>query len=214
MISTRALSAMPDLDGFRRLTRSVAMLEAILSPDWASRYYSFDSYWGEGEMMASMRDGCGDQWFALLSSGGIALVGLAHEAPMYRVNNPWRGIFDSVPAAFANVVAEPAFDSQNATFCVWRENRQTAWQVGVINYAAGDDPDGSERLLSVLDGCPETYWEWAQTYYEQPVNIDAVRDIYANRPLTEELIHRLNPDIALSALAEDIRAIGYPDALR
>ena len=54
MISTRDLSAMPDLAGFRRLARSVAMLDAILSPEWEFRYYSFNSKWAEGEMMASM----------------------------------------------------------------------------------------------------------------------------------------------------------------
>ena len=66
MISTRDLSAMPDLAGFRRLARSLAMLDAILSPNWDSRYYSFDSKWAEGEMMASMRNGSGDMWHALL----------------------------------------------------------------------------------------------------------------------------------------------------
>jgi hypothetical protein len=34
-------------------------------------------------MMASMRDGSGDHWFALLCSAGVALHGLAHEAPIY-----------------------------------------------------------------------------------------------------------------------------------
>jgi len=45
-ISTRDLGGMPDIRTFRRLTRSLAMLDAILSREWEHRYYSFDSQGG------------------------------------------------------------------------------------------------------------------------------------------------------------------------
>lgn len=64
--------------------RSLAMLDAILSPEWEYRYYSFNSKWAEGELMGSMRSGCGDYWFALFCSAGVALHGIAHEAPNFR----------------------------------------------------------------------------------------------------------------------------------
>lgn len=32
-----------------------------------------------------------------------------------------------------------------------------AWHVGPIDYPDEDDPDGSEYLLSILDGRPSTY---------------------------------------------------------
>ena len=35
-------------------------------------------------MMASMRNGSGDHWFALLMAAGVALHGLAHEALNFR----------------------------------------------------------------------------------------------------------------------------------
>jgi hypothetical protein len=38
------------------------MLDAIMSPDWEYRYYFFDSKWGLSEMMASMRNGQGDDF--------------------------------------------------------------------------------------------------------------------------------------------------------
>jgi hypothetical protein len=53
MISTRDLSKLPDIASFRRLTRALAMLDAILSPEWQYRYYSFNAHWSAGEMMAS-----------------------------------------------------------------------------------------------------------------------------------------------------------------
>ncbi len=43
MISTRDLSQLPDVDPLRRLMQSLAMLDAILSPDWELRYYSFNA---------------------------------------------------------------------------------------------------------------------------------------------------------------------------
>ncbi len=83
MLSTRDLSSFPDIPTFRRLTRSLAVLDAILSPNWEYRYYSFNSRWAVGEMMASMRNGSGDQWFALLCPAGAALHGLTFAADDY-----------------------------------------------------------------------------------------------------------------------------------
>ena len=69
MISTRNLTQLPDIPTQRRLTQSLAVLGAILSPEWDLRYYSF-SKWAEGEMMASMRNGSGDDWFLLFGPPG------------------------------------------------------------------------------------------------------------------------------------------------
>src|SRR5262245_13262279 len=100
MISTKDLRELPNIPELRRLTRALATLDAILSPEWQYRYYSFDSAWGKGELMASMRNGSGDHWFAIFCDAGVALHGLAHEAPMYRPDKPWPGIFDGLPAVF------------------------------------------------------------------------------------------------------------------
>jgi len=48
----------------------MAMLDAILMPEWEYRYYSFNAQRGEGEMMGSMRDGAGDEFFALFNGHG------------------------------------------------------------------------------------------------------------------------------------------------
>ena len=41
-ISTRDLKLLPDIDVLRRAIQSIAMLDAILSPEWEFRYYSFN----------------------------------------------------------------------------------------------------------------------------------------------------------------------------
>ena len=61
MVTKKILKMLPEIDSLKRLSQSLAMLDAILEPDWELRYYSFNSHWGEGEMMASMRDGSGDE---------------------------------------------------------------------------------------------------------------------------------------------------------
>jgi hypothetical protein len=63
MISTRNLTELPTTETLRKLTQSLAMLDAILMPEWDNRYYSFNSKWAENEQMASMRNGQGDGWY-------------------------------------------------------------------------------------------------------------------------------------------------------
>ena len=212
MVSPRTLLALPDIPGFCRLTQSLAMLDAISCPDWDGRYYSFDSAWDDGERVASMRNGSGDQWFALLTESGVALHGLALDSPMYQVDSPWPGIFDSLPEEFrANFLEEPAFDTANSTFCLWRRTGEMVWSSGKIDPPPGVDPDGSARLLSLLLGGPERYVRFAAGYYERKIDLADVAAIYGHAPLTDALVKRLNPNLDVEAVAGDMVEIGYPD---
>jgi hypothetical protein len=69
-ISTGNLEGLPDVTRLKQLLRSMAMLDAILMPEWEYRYYSFNARWGEGEMMGSTRDGAGDEFFAPFNGHG------------------------------------------------------------------------------------------------------------------------------------------------
>src|SRR5438874_2641179 len=138
MISTRNLSQMPDIAGLKMLTQSLAMLDAILMPEWQYRYYSFNSQWAPGEQMASMRDGSGDEWFCLFESAGAALKGFDHESAMSPWGNDdhaiWKGVLDEVPPVFARFLNEPAFSMKDTTFCIWRTNQDAVWRVGAIEF--------------------------------------------------------------------------------
>jgi hypothetical protein len=213
-ISTQDLRLLPDVDRLRALLQSLAMLDAILSPEWQYRYYSFSSRWSKGEQMGSMRDGCGDDFFALFNAAGCFFKGFAHEAPMtpyaHRPKRIWPGVLDNVPREFAACLKQPAFSIEDTTFCIWRRYSDRSWQHGAIAFPTGADPDGSESLLSVLDGKAETYKAWAEDYYERSVPLAAVRQVYAHKALTEKLVRRLNSDLTLEELAADIEEIGYP----
>jgi hypothetical protein len=217
MVSKLTLRTLPDINGLLRLTKSLAMLDAIMSPEWEYRYYSFNSKWYDGEMMASMRNGSGDEYHILFDSHGVIMKGFDHESAMSPWSNDderlWPGIFDDVPAEFQSFLSEPAFSIQETTFCIWRRYMDSSWQVGNIEYPAADDPDGSEQMLKILDGRPLTYKEFAEDYYDQPIELDAIEHIYQHKRLTNEIITSLNSDISLELLAKDIDEIDYPSAV-
>lgn len=63
VISIMNPSALPPIEQLARLSQSLAVLDAILEPEWANRYYSYNARWRKDEMMASMRNGSGDSYF-------------------------------------------------------------------------------------------------------------------------------------------------------
>jgi hypothetical protein len=74
----------------------------------------------------------------------------------------------------------------------------------------GSDPDGSEWLLAILDGEPATYQRYALEYFEKELPLDAIQAIYRGRPLTRELVHRIDAQRELDDLGDDLDEIGWP----
>ncbi|MEV5173716.1 hypothetical protein AB0L10_22110 [Streptomyces flaveolus] len=212
---------LPEISIVRDRSRAMAMVDAIMSPDWEHRFYSFDSRWSPAEEMASMRDGCGNEYSIVFSAAGAYVRGFDHESPMSPHRStppaPWPGLFDGVPEAFLPQVTEPAFSEADgtprATVCFWREQADTQWRCGAVQAPPeGVADDGSAEWLFdvLLDGRPEAYQQFAEEYYEVSISLEAVRHVYALRPLTPSVVSSLNPDVDLAALEEDIAQIGYP----
>lgn len=208
------LLKLPDVKGLKKLSQSLAMLDAIISPEWEYRYYSFDSKWSENEMTASMRNGSGDDYFILFNEHGAIIKGFAHEFPMspYAVEpkKVWQGIFESVPQEFASFLSEPAFSIEDTTFCIWRKNNDLTWQIGETDYPQTANADGLADLLYILDGNPQTYQEFAEEYYEVEIEISDIKEIYKHKPLSETLVKNLNKEVSLEDLQRDGEEIGYP----
>ena len=210
---------LPEVAVLRDHCRAMAMVEAILGPEWGDRYYSFDAHWSETESMASMRNGSGDEYSIVFSAAGAYVRGFAHESPMspYAGDGPWPGVLDEVPEVFRPCVEEPAFSDGEGmpvlTVCMWREARDDHWRAGTIDFpdVATGDPDGSAYLFGLLaDRSAEAFQEWAEDYYEVPVDLEAVRHVFSSRPLTAAVVRALNPEITPADLAEDAAEIGYP----
>ncbi|WP_405917009.1 hypothetical protein [Streptomyces sp. NBC_00728] len=212
--------ALPDIDSLRDLCRSIAMAEAVLNPDGEQRYSYFPA-WSETEQCASMRNGSGDEFDIVFASTGAYIRGFDHESPMspYRhedVPTPWPGVLDSVPEVFRCHVDEPAFTDEDGcpvvTVCLWREADAPSWEAGRIVFPEGHpDPDGSDHLFELLLApTPEAFQTFAEDYYEMPVDIEALRHIYALHPLEQRDIVALNPSVGAETVIAAAKAIGYP----
>ena len=211
--STHNLPGLPDIAGLKKLCQSLAMLDAVIYPDWQGRYYSFNDGWDDNVSLASMRDGEGDDYFILFTSAGAVIKGFAHESVMspYRTDPPsvWLGILEDVPAEIKAALSDPAFSVEDVTYCIWRSKEDNGWTCGDITFPPGRDPDGSADLLAVLDGNPRSYQVWAEEYYEREIALSAVEHIYNHKPLTDSIIKLLNAEITLEDLADDMNEIGY-----
>ncbi len=215
MISTRNLTLLPPPDDLRRLLQAMAMLDAIVEPEWEYRCYSFNAAWSGSEQMGSMRNGSGDDFFALFDASGCILRGSDHEAAMFpwRGDPPpgiWPGVLDGVPPEFENPAREPAFHMEDTTFCIWRLAGDPEWSRGRIEFPGADDPDGSQWMLSELDGDPATYLAYAKEYFELDLPLRAIARVYAHEPLSQELLNEFPSPRPLETVLADAKEIGYP----
>ncbi|MDI6104241.1 hypothetical protein QLQ12_37185 [Actinoplanes sp. NEAU-A12] len=210
-------AALPGIAVLRERCRALAMLEAIINREPESRRYSFDARWAPGTQLASMRNGGGDDWSIVFSPDGCFVRGFDHESPMSPVQNDdelWPGLVDTVPEVFADYVAEPAFSFDGtfkATVCLWRRHGDDRWHAGGPAFPDGDDPDGADWLFQFLvDGTPAAYRCGAEAHYGTTLDLEAIGEVFAGRPLTGELVRRLDAGLPMTGLAGDLARIGYP----
>ncbi|MFF3215829.1 hypothetical protein ACFYYB_35080 [Streptomyces sp. NPDC002886] len=212
---------LPVAEIVRARSKAMAMLDAVLSPEWEFRYYSYDRQWAPSEELASMKDGSGNDYVIVFSEAGVYAQATSHESPISanRVSPPvpWPGLFDSLPQTLRPFAQEVAFldpnGVQRATVCLWREVTDSEWKCGDVQVPNedGEDADGAEWLFGLLlKGSAEAYLEFAEDYYEVAPALDAVQHVYDLKPLTQEVVSALNPAVRLEDLAEGITQIGYP----
>lgn len=215
-------SRLPDISTLLGRCRALAMLDAIVCPQWEYRSYSFNRRWADGQQMASMRTGSGDDYSIVFTPQGVFIRGFDHESS----TSPWRtdprslwpGLLDGLPEVLLPQVHEPAFCYEGllqATFCLWRLHGDGAWHTGSIDYADADpvdaDPDGAEWLLGILtDDTPQSYLLYAEEVFEIELESAPVEHVLAGRPLSDEVFRAINPDTSLDELSTDIDEIGYP----
>ena len=203
--------SLPSIANLRRRSQALAMLDAIVCPDWEGRYYSYNADWSEGEEMGSMRNGSGDDWFIHFGAFGAALKGLAHETSIARDKGFAAEVQRKVPKAFAAFLAEPAFGMDWLSYCYWRAPEDPSWQkVAHPDPVFSHSEDGSCEYLAMLVDPVASYEEFAKWYYELELPLNAIDSIYKHVPLTENLVQSLNPDVSLVQAQEAATEIGYP----
>ncbi|MDO7885698.1 hypothetical protein [Hymenobacter cheonanensis] len=198
---------LPAAADLQRLGKALAALDAINSPDWEYRYYSYNPEWSEQEQVLEMRDGEGDQMLILFRPEGCVINGFLHEYDQPDLRQVTRGL----PAAFDDFMFGEPVASIGTTFCLWYTPAH-GWQHGVVE----NEDDGSEELLEIFDNQPATYAEWANEYYLDDTDRalltpEAVAAVYHHEPLTKEKVLAINEETTdWTMLAADLQEIGYP----
>lgn len=215
MATKEALSKLLPPTELRTRYQALAVLDTIMSPKWQYRLHRFDGQWGDGEQMASIADGSGNNLFIVFAEFGCFLLGFDRESEMSPWarddNSVWPGMYEGIPDAFLPMVNEPAFSGmQSVTFCLWRLNRDQEWHSGPIQFPDGDeDADGSAYLLESYLSGPEYYEKLCVEYYEQPVALAHIERIYRQEPLTVDLVLAINPNGEPGEVLEEAGKIGY-----
>ncbi|OWA37964.1 hypothetical protein B9G55_06390 [Saccharibacillus sp. O16] len=194
------MDRLPSIEACRQIFQAAAVLDAILSPEWELRYYSYNQSWYSKEEMASMRDGEGSHYFAWFSPQGLMMKGFDHE--LVEEGAVSIGV-DPVPENVAEFLREPAFMGEQTTFCLWNLYSDNKWSADRL-YREEDC-----RLLRLLVEGPEYYQKWASWYYEREVDLETIRRIFAHESISAQQLHVLNPELTLEDLEEDLAEIGY-----
>lgn len=210
------MSPLPPIDQLIRRCRALAAIDLILSPEWQYRYYSFNSHWSEAELMASMRDGCGDEWWIVFHRDGwAAMKGLGHESPAWRRYGDQlsSALQRSLPAEMAGFSTEPAFRWSETSFAYFHPIGAAGWTRAndLTDYSAEDAGDG--QLLAHLIGNSSDYAKFAADYFETAVDERVVADVFALQPITVATIASLNPSTTLQEISEELYGeVQYPRA--
>ncbi|MFJ7780446.1 hypothetical protein [Streptomyces yangpuensis] len=216
------LPALPDTGTLRDRCRALAVLETVM--DAHDPFFAYAADWSETEGVALMDNGSGDDYAIVFSAAGAYARGFAHESEMSpwcgEDVEVWPGLVDAVPEAFRPYVTEPAFCDDDGdgpvprvTVVFWRETADEAWRTGPVEIPQGPGGygDGARNLFEVLAaGTPEAYRDFAEEYHERPVDLDAIRHVFALRPLTDAVVKALNPQADPTAVTAAAAATGYP----
>jgi hypothetical protein len=208
---------LPDPSTLRRRGRALALLDAILCPEWEYRYHSHDARRTPGHEVTSMRNGSGDGYWIAFAPAGVLVLGFAHESPRSPWRQvpprPWPGLLDAVPAPLRSYLDEVRVDGVPAvTACAWHTAEDGGWCAGELEPSP---PDGSVGLFGLLLAEPSApaYGRFAQDYFEVGLDLAAVARVFAQEPLTQELVYALSEHVAIEDLAEDCATIAWPLAI-
>ncbi|WP_338696026.1 hypothetical protein V2W30_12040 [Streptomyces sp. Q6] len=187
MTAADAARRLPDIPTLRARCRALAGAEALINPSGEYAYHGYTAAWSPTKEVFSVDNGSGDDCAVVFGPDGVYIRVFSHESVMSPYGDddeqPWPGVLDSLPAVFRRYVDEPAFTDDGlprVTGCIWRETGDTRWHTGDIDFPEDEeDADGAEWLLELLlEGTPEAFRDWAEEYYERPVDLAAVRRVF------------------------------------
>lgn len=193
----------------RRL-QSLAVLTEILSWDLGEPQVSFDCHWRKKARRAIIDNYQGDRVYTVFSSAGALLEGSVHDCWFAKDKVLAQTLRKSVPDVLQRFVDDALIDSTAVTFNGWLLAGDLGWSAGGELPTCENDLDGADCILSIVEGGPESFQEWAEENYERDIDVLAVEHIYMHNPLSEDIVRRLNPSVTLGQAASELARIGYP----
>lgn len=207
MISTAETALLPDYRKLKNICKAMAVLDSILSPEWQYRYHSYNSVWAENEEFFEMRDGEGVQLLLLFLGDGAVLNGfISGQEPADK-----QKLFNLLPEKFHEFIYGEPVSSAGTTFCLWQTDGDPNWHTHQLAAAL----TASTVLLSPLDGFPDHYKQWADTYFESngrtgSIPLETVSRIFGLQPLNRAMVLSLSPQFSeWEQLKEDLQEISY-----
>lgn len=208
MISTKDFSLLPKKQKFQNLCKSISVLDAIICPEWAFRFYSYNSKWSEGEEFFEMRnEDDGDLMNVLFLKDKCVISGFSY----HYQNNKKSEVTKNLPQIYKEFVFGEPVTSNGTSFCLWT-NENGDWEVGDIK----SYNDNSYKMLAIFDGNPQTYVDWATEYFEgyckeTGISLETVTQIYEGKTLTKEMVLSVAEEVRnWKLLEEDLKEINYP----
>lgn len=191
------IDSLPSIHELKKISQGLALIDAIIMPEWEYRYFSFNNNWdgNQREMMASMRDGSGSEYFIHFTDAGVAGK-VFYEDTLADVSY----FLNIIPNSFSSFKNEAAFSVNNATFFFWREESTATWVAAPVNLK-------TYPLLGFLVKGIEGYHHWAEAYYEKAIDSHVLKDVFSSLAITADQLAILNPDLMLADLEEDFQEI-------
>lgn len=178
----------PNPKKLKILLKHIALLEAIFSPEWEYRYFSYDSKWDKNEEMANMRTGEGDEYFILFKNESVV-------GKYYTLNLNNKIIKDDFSKEVNIFLNEVAFNTSNiSNLFFYSKNKR--WEI-----------HPNEKGMKYFFTTIEDYVKWARGYYEIEIDINIIYQII-NGNLNDDTVKQLNNDVSIKDIYEDIDEIG------
>ena len=231
--TTQQLERLPDINKLINVSRSLAALDCIYQDSFhqdRDADVKFIEHWQDrhGEKVLQLEWEGNDSLVIWFSPGGCVIKGHDEESVMNPVVTPFEleeqhgkklypGLLKGFPRELKTFLDEPSFNSENATFVIWRKATDTAWHIGPINWPnrapnRWKTHDGSDDLLSPLMIDAKAYATWLAKAKNRKVSAADIEKVFLQEPMTEELLRRLASHRKLAEIKDKLKTIGYPVA--
>ncbi|MDX6740108.1 hypothetical protein [Actinocorallia sp. A-T 12471] len=141
----------PGLEELKSRLQKLALMDALILPDWERRYFSFDMNWGSGESLATIRNGSGAEAHVLLRSSAALVLVSDHDLPSLGSSGFLPDLERRIPAELVEYLHEPAFcygGTFAAASCSWRTSGDSGWHFATANCDHGLLPFNALGLIA------------------------------------------------------------------